>query len=157
MPMKPFSVSVTIDRTRDEVFAHLDVLAHHVAYLDHFIADCELSGPPSGVGAHMRFRSLSPGRKEWMDSTIIAVTRGVESVERTIGARGKRRLRGTYRLTDAGPGATLVTFTLVTEAAPAVEALVTPLARPWLIKQNGRALERLKEQLEARTGVAAAA
>ncbi|HMJ33538.1 MAG TPA: SRPBCC family protein [Baekduia sp.] len=157
--MKPISVSTTVDRPRQEVFEHLDVLANHLPFLDHFMVDAQLSGPPSGVGAHVRFRALSPGRSEWMESTVAAVEPGVSVAEDTVGARGRRRLRGTYRLADAGPDrrSTLVTFELVTVDAPAVERLAAPLVRPWLTKQNARALARLKEQLEGRDAATAAA
>jgi hypothetical protein len=156
--MKPISVSTTIDRSRAEVFAYLDVLANHLSFIDHFMADGVLSGPPSGIGAHLRFRVLSPGRTEWMESTVMASEPNVSITEQTLGAGGRRRLRGTYRLADAHADgrATRVAFELVTESAPAVERLLAPLTRPWLTKQNARAMARLKEQLESRSTAAAA-
>jgi uncharacterized membrane protein len=156
--MKPISVSTTIDRPRAEVYAHLDVLGNHPSFLDHFMADPVLGGPPSGIGAHLRFRVRSPGRSEWMESTVMAAEPGVSITEQTLGAGGKRRMRGTYRLADAHADgrATRVTFELVTESAPAVERLLAPLTRPWLAKQNARAMARLKEQLESQSAAAAA-
>jgi hypothetical protein len=156
--MKPIAVSVTIDRPRAAVYDHLATLANHLSFLDHFMVDGELSGPPAGVGAHLRFRALSPGRSEWMESTVVAVDPGVSIAEETVGAGGRRRLRGTYRLADGDPDgrSTAVAFELATQAAPPIERLAAPLTRPWLTKQNARALARLKEELE-RTEVVRAA
>jgi hypothetical protein len=48
--MKPITVSVVVDRPREEVFAHLDMLANHEAFTDHFMHDFTFSGPAAGVG-----------------------------------------------------------------------------------------------------------
>jgi hypothetical protein len=76
--------------------------------------------------------------------------------EVTTAAGGRRRTRGTYKLAEAGPAATDVTFELAVEAAPPLERLAAPLTRSWLAKQNARAMARLKAQLEGSPAPAAA-
>lgn len=155
--MKPVTVSVTVDRPRQEVFDHLNVLANHEAFCDHFLVDWQLSGPPAGVGGKVRLRALAPGRSEWVELTVVAAQEPSRTVEETLGAGGRRLSRGTFTLTEAGPGATEVTFEFLLVRSPLYERPLAPLVRPWLVKQNARALERLKQQLEASTDSAAAA
>lgn len=147
--MKPIAVTITVQRPRDEVFAHLDVLANHVPFNDHYMADAQLSGPATGPGGRMRARILAPGRSQWFDLETLTAEAPSLLVERTVAAGGRRRTRGTYRLAEAGPDATTVTFELVTEAEPALDKPLAPLARRWLVKQLDRAMERLKAQLES--------
>jgi hypothetical protein len=154
--MRPVSVSITIDRPRPAVYAHLDVLANHEAFTDHFLTDWEVGGPATGVGAHVRMRVRAPGRSEWVELTVVEAVEPSTIVERTVGAGGRRVSRGTYRLSDAGEGRTHVEFEIVMEAEPRAERLVGPLTARWIAKQNGRAMRRLKEQLEgAEVGAAA--
>ncbi len=147
--MKPITVSVSIGRPRQEVFDHLNVLANHEAFCDHFLVDWQLSGPPAGVGGKVRFRALAPGRSEWAELTVVAVEEPSRTVEETLGAGGRRLSRGTFTLAEAGPDATALTFELALVRSPLYERPMLPLLRPWLAKQNTRAMERLKEQLEA--------
>jgi Polyketide cyclase / dehydrase and lipid transport len=147
--MKPISVSTTVQRPIEEVFDHLDVLANHLPFNDHYMADAQLSGPPTGAGGRMRFRLLSPGRSEWLDLETVEAQRPTLLVERSVGAGGKRRGRGTYRLQPAGPDATTVTFELVSEAMPVYERPLAPLARRWMSRQLERAMQRMTEQIES--------
>jgi hypothetical protein len=146
--MKTISVSTTVQRPRDEVYAFLDVLANHVPFNDHYMADAVLSGPATGPGGRMHARALAPGRSEWFDLETVEAQAPRLLVERTVAAGGKRRTRGTYRLEEAGPRATTVRFELVTEAMPAYEKPFAPFARRWMVKQLERAMDRLKEQVE---------
>jgi hypothetical protein len=147
--MKPITVSTTVRRPRDEVFAHLDVLANHVPFNDHYMADARLSGPATGPGGKMHARVLAPGRSQWFDLETITAQAPSLLVEQTVAAGGRRRTRGTYRLDEAGPDATTVTFELVVEAEPALDKPLAPLARRWMVKQLEKAMDRLKEQVEA--------
>jgi hypothetical protein len=147
--MKPITVSTTVRRPREEVFAFLDVLANHIPFNDHYMADAELSGPATGPGGHLRARVLAPGRSEWFELETIESDAPGRLVERTVAAGGRRRTRGTYRIEPAGADATSVTFELVTEAMPAYEKLLSPLVRGWMVKQLERAMARLTEQAEA--------
>ncbi|WP_187369119.1 SRPBCC family protein [Baekduia soli] len=154
--MKPITVSIRIDRPRREVFEHLDVLANHLPFCDHFMADGQLSGPASGPGGRLRFRALTPGRGEWMDLEVCEAHAPERIVERTRGAGGRRVTRGSYVLREAGPAATEVEFELVTERAPAHERALAPMARRWLARQNAIAMTRLKAQIEGAAAPVAA-
>jgi hypothetical protein len=143
--MKPITVSVVVDRPREEVFAHLDVLANHEAFTDHFMHDFSFSGPAAGVGAKARFRTRP---NDWMDLEVLESEAPVRSVERTVGAGGKRVTRGTYTLTERPDGRTLVEFELVYEQGPASERVAAPLVRSILRRANERSMERLREVLE---------
>ena len=154
--MKPVSVTVTVERPREEVFAHLDVLANHEAFTDHFLVDWKLSGPPAGVGATLHANAKAFGRTEPFELTVVEAQRPSMIAEVTTAAGGRRRTRGTYKLAEAGPAATDVTFELAVEAAPPLERLAAPLTRSWLAKQNARAMARLKAQLEGSPAPAAA-
>jgi uncharacterized protein YndB with AHSA1/START domain len=145
--MKPITVSVTVERPREEVYAHLEVLANHEAFTDHFLLDWTLAGPRAGVGAKARFRARAGGRDDWMDLEIVEAEAPARTVERTVSAKGKRVTRGTYTLAEQPGGRTLVTFELVYEETPASERVAAPLVRSILRKGNARALERLAERL----------
>jgi Polyketide cyclase / dehydrase and lipid transport len=146
--MKPVEESILIRRPIDEVFDHLDVLANHEAFNDHYLLDWELRGPATGVGAAVRMRAKAPGRSEWVELTVIEAERPVRNVEETVGAGGRRRTRGTYTLAEHDANTTVVTFTLAPVQTPGFERLLWPLSRAWLRRQIRRALERLREQLE---------
>jgi len=145
--MNPITVAVTIDRRPEEVYEHLIVLANHEAFCDHFLRDWTLSGPAAGVGARARARAATPGPADWIDIELVEAHAPERIVETTVGAKGRRRTRGTWTLRPRGEAATDVTFEIVTEQAPAVERLLAPLSRAWLKRGNARALERLRAQL----------
>jgi hypothetical protein len=152
--MKPINVSVTVDRPREEVYEHLDVIANHEAFCDHFLTDWSASGPAAGVGAKVHVKAKAPGPETWIDIEVIEAVAPERTVERGTSAEGRRRTRGTYTLTALPGRRTLIEFELVYEAAPAFERPALPLMRPWLRRANQRAMERLAEQL-ASVGLAA--
>ncbi len=43
--MKPITVTTTVPRPREEVFAFLDVLGNHEPFTNHMLVDWSLSGP----------------------------------------------------------------------------------------------------------------
>jgi len=147
--LEAVTVSTIVDRPPQEVYDHLVVLANHEAFCDHFLRDWTLSGAESGVGARARVRAATPGPADWIDIEIVEAEAPERIVETTVGAKGRRRTRGTWTLRPSGEGATEVTFTVVTEAAPLAERLLAPLSRSWLRRGNGRALERLRDQMAA--------
>ena len=53
-----------------------------------------------------------------------------------------------HTLTELGPGRTHVLFELAFEQIPAAERIAAPFVRAWLRRDNRRALDRLREQLE---------
>jgi len=145
--MRPVSVSVVIDRPREEVFDFLDVLANHESFTDHFLKDWRLSGPDAGVGARVRMRAVAMGRSEEVELEVVEARRPDFSRERTIGAGGKRVTTGTYRLEPTGENATTVNFELAYERAPLSDRIAAPLVRAWLRKANQQAMDRLRERL----------
>jgi Polyketide cyclase / dehydrase and lipid transport len=146
--MKPIEESTVIRRPIEDVFDHIDVLANHESFNDHYLVDWELWGPATGVGATVRMRAKAPGRSEWVQLSVIEAERPVRSVEETVGAGGRRRTRGTYTLAERDPGTTEVRFTLTPVETPALERLLWPLSPTWLRGQIRQALDRLRDQLE---------
>jgi uncharacterized protein YndB with AHSA1/START domain len=158
--VKPISVSVTVARPRDQVFAFLDDLSNHELFCDHMLVDWTLSGPRTGAGAKARVRSRTPGPKQWADITVVEARLPERIVEQGVGAGGARRTQGTYTLEVAPDGGTLVRFDLEFLAAPALERALAPLTRAWLQRGNERAMQRLRDLLEGTEpddGTAAAA
>jgi hypothetical protein len=149
--MKPITVSVQVDRRREEVFAFLDVLANHEPFTDHMLVDWSYSGPAAGVGAKAHMRANVPGPKDWIDMEVIAGQAPVSTVEESVGAKGRRRTRGTYTLEELPGGGTNIRFELAYLEMPRSERLFAPLLRAWLQRGNERAMRRLGETL-ARSG-----
>lgn len=154
--MKSVEVSTVIRRPIAEVYAHLDVLANHEAFTDHFLVDWQLAGPASGVGASVTMRVRAPGRSEEVELTVIEAEPPVRTVEETVGAGGRRRTRGTYTLDAIDADRTEVRFRIDPLEVPRSERPLWPLSRAWLRRQNARSLERLREQLEGQPAQAAA-
>jgi uncharacterized protein YndB with AHSA1/START domain len=155
--MQPVTVSVAVERPRDEVYAFLDVLANHRPFTDHFLVDWTLTGPERGVGAKARMRGKAPGgASEWMDMEVVEASAPERIVEKAVSAGGKRRTRGTYTLHALDDQSTRIEFELVYEAAPLTDRLLAPVVHAWLRKANARAMERLGETLASdRTATAA--
>jgi hypothetical protein len=146
--MKPVTVTTSIARPRELVFDFLDDLSNHAGFLDHFLIDWEFSGPSRGVGAKGVARISAPGSQEWTEFEVVDSNRPDRIVEEGVGANGKRRTRGTYFLSDRPGGGTDVGFKLEWLAAPRTERLLPPLSRAFIRRSNGKALRRLKKQLE---------
>ena len=144
--MKPVTVSVRIDRAREDVFSFLDVLANHAQFTDHMLVDWSFDGPAAGVGGKARMRANVPG-EQWMEMEVIESVSPVCTVEESVGARGKRRTRGTYTLDALPDGATDVHFQLEVLEAPLSERLATPLIRAYMRRANAKAMHRLGETL----------
>jgi Polyketide cyclase / dehydrase and lipid transport len=147
--MKPISVSVRVDRPREEVFAFLDVLANHPPFTDHMLVDWSFSGPPAGVGAKARMHAALPGPKDWMDMEVVESRAPVTTAEETVSAKGRRRTRGTYTLDELPDGRTGVRFELAYVQTPIRDRLLAPFTRGWLRRGNERAMKRLGEALAA--------
>ena len=154
--MKPVEVSTVIRRPIAEVYAHLDVLANHEAFTDHFLVDWHLEGRVSGVGASVTMTVRAPGRSEEVELTVIDAEPPVRNVEETVGAGGRRRTRGTYTLEALDADRTRVSFEIDPIEVPRSERPLWPLSRAWLRRQNARSLERLRGQLEGHSARAAA-
>jgi Polyketide cyclase / dehydrase and lipid transport len=139
--MKPVTVTTTIDRPRDEIHAVLEDLMNHEAFTDHFLTKFERT--ETGI------RVKGKGGGGWMEITPVESTPERLVEEGRSGRGGRRRTLGIYELKQHN-GSTVVSFTNEIEPAGVGDRLAAPVIRAYLRKQNGRALERLKEQMEAR-------
>jgi hypothetical protein len=146
--MKPVIATVNVPQPRVAVFDFLDVLENHQGFTDHFLVDWELSGPPAGVGAKARMRVKSPGPDDWLDMTVVESERPRTTAEESVGAKGRRRTRGTYTLADLPDGGTRIAFELRWLEAPLTERLMAPITRAVVARANRTALRRLVEALE---------
>jgi hypothetical protein len=145
--MRPVTVSTTVPRPREEVYAFLDVLANHEPFTDHMLVDWQYSGPAGGLGARARMRLKKPGRPDWMTLEVIETRPPSGTTEETVSARGRRRTRGTYLLEELPTGDTRVSFRFEWLTAPLIERLAAPFTRAVLRRGNRRSLERLAQQL----------
>jgi hypothetical protein len=134
--MQPVTVSITIDRPREEIYAVLEDLMNHESFTDHFLRDFQRTD--TGVRAK--------GAGGWMEFTPVE-----SNLDRIVeeGRSGRRRTKGIYELKPRN-GSTDVSFTNEFVEPAGVDRLLAPVIRAYLRKQNARALERLKEQMEAR-------
>jgi hypothetical protein len=148
--VKPITVSVEVPNPPHGVYEYLEVLGNHEEFMDHFMVDWELSGPPRGVGAKANVRVKATAEKDWTDVEIVEADSGRRLVEETIGGpRGKRRTRGTYLLQELPGGGTRIGFELEFLEMPTGERLMGPLNRAYVKRVNGKAMRRLAERLTA--------
>jgi len=145
--MKPVTVHVAVPNGREQVYRYLDVLSNHEAFTDHMLVDWQCSGPRSGVGARARMRLKKPGRPDWMELEVIAAEPPRATVEETVGARGRRRTRGTYTLDETPDGGTRIAFEIAWLRIPVLERLAGPVTRAVMRRGNQRSLQRLAAQL----------
>ncbi len=139
--MEPVTVTIIIDRPREDVYAVLEDLMNHEAFTDHFLTDFQRT--ETGI------RVKGKGGGGWMEITPVESTPERIVELGTSGRGGKRHTKGIYTL-EPRTGSTVVSFTNEIEPAGVGDRIAAPLIRAYLRKQNGRALERLKEQMEAR-------
>jgi hypothetical protein len=139
--MKPVTVTTTIDKPREEIHAVLDDLMNHETFTDHFLTGYQRTD--TGI------RVKGKGGGGWMEITPVESTLDRIVEEGRSGRGGRRRTKGIYTL-EPSNGSTVVSFTNEIEPAGVGDRLAAPLIRAYLRKQNARALERLKEQMEAR-------
>jgi hypothetical protein len=139
--MKPVTVTTTIERPREEIYAVLEDLMNHESFTDHFLTDFQRT--ETGV------RAKGKGGGGWMEFTPVESNLDRIVEEGRSGRGNRRRTKGIYELKPRD-GGTQVSFTNVFEQPMTGDRLAAPLVRAYLRKQNARALERLKEQMEAR-------
>jgi uncharacterized protein YndB with AHSA1/START domain len=149
----PVTVSVSIDRPREEVFAYLVDIANHPEFSDHYLKDWRLTRIDSvGRGAGARFRVDAPCQRfGWADLTFIEVERPHRIV--AVGRGGKfNRIKTTaiWTLDLAPGGGTEVEFMVESEPALPTDRLVEALSgqRGWFNRKARRAMRRLQGILE---------
>jgi hypothetical protein len=148
------SVTVTVDvpQPRRDVFAFLDVMANHERFTDHMLTDWRIYPPPTpatGIGSKARVTTKLGGRSDEVDIEVIEAEEGRRIKERNSASQGRRVGTGTYVLSDLPDGGTHIEFTYAFERIPALEKPFKPLMHSMLRRGNQRAMERLKETLQA--------
>ena len=150
--MDPVTVSVTISKPREQVFAYLADIANHPEFTDHYMVDWHLTREDSrGTGAGARFRIKAPlSRFSWADVTFAELQAPFRIVERGRGGKYNRvRMIGTYTLSPGPSGSTRVEYTFETEAPLLSDRLLEIFAgRRWNHRQAARSMHRLRSILE---------
>jgi uncharacterized protein YndB with AHSA1/START domain len=152
----PFTVSTTIARPREQVFAYLADVANRSEFTDHYMVDWHLLREESyGTGAGARFRIKAPlNRFSWADFTVAEVQEPYRIVERGRGGKYNRiRMLGAYTLSPGPGNTTRVEYTLETVPAQISDRVMEVLGgRSWNRRQAAKALRRLRSILEEGRG-----
>ena len=150
--MDPITTTVTIARSREDVFEYLADIANHAEFTDHFLKDWHLTREQSyGRGAGARYRVDMPlNRFPWADATIVEFEPPFRLVESGRGGKYNRiRITSEYRLYEGAGDTTRVELTSETEPALITDKFLERLgARGWLKRKNARAMRRLQAILE---------
>jgi uncharacterized protein YndB with AHSA1/START domain len=149
--MDPLTVSTTIARPREEVFAYLLDVANHPEFTDHYLVDWRLTRMDSvGTGAGARYQVKRPlNRFGFADFTITEVDAPWRIVTQGRGGKYNRsRQLGVYEL-QPEHGGTRVDFTVTTEPGKASDRFVESFGvRGWYKRKTTKALRRLRSILE---------
>jgi hypothetical protein len=145
----PIQVSIDVPESREAVYDFLDIQANHELFTDHMMRDWRCEGPERGVGSKVRVNAVLGRRKEPIEIEVIEAEPPERSVERNIGAGGKRVATGTYTLTELPDGGTHIAFQYAWQKIPLSERLASPIIRPVMRRASQRAMQRLAEQLQA--------
>jgi hypothetical protein len=124
------------------------VLANHAAFLEHMYKKWTYSGPPRGVGARGQATVSAPGSNEVAEFEVVESLRPERIVEEGVSAKGNRRTRGTYSLSQFPDGGTEIEFELAWTSVPRSERIFPPLSRAFLRRALGKAMRRLAKELE---------
>jgi uncharacterized protein YndB with AHSA1/START domain len=146
--MNPVTVSIGIDRPREELFDYLADVANHPEFCDHFLTNWRLTREDSyGRGAGARFlgtRRLT--RYGWTDMALVEV-----DPPRRIVAHGRggmfNRIRSVtvWSLESGAGGITHVEVTTETSPATATDRMSEALGqRAWAKRGWRKALGRLR-------------
>jgi hypothetical protein len=146
--VKPVTVSTTVSTPNQEVYEFLDVLANHEPFVDHLFTDWSFSGPKRGVGAKAEARANAPMSQDWTDFEVVEAEPPSRIVEVAVGAKGKRRTRGTYALEGLEEGGTRISFELAWIEAARIERFFGPLTRAFVRRANAKSMRRLATLLE---------
>jgi len=146
--MNPIQESINVPQPREAVYDFLDVQANHELFTDHMMRDWRCEGPDRGVGSKVRVNAVLGGRKDALEIEVIEADPPARSVERNIGAGGKRVATGTYTLTELPDGGTHIAFEYAWQKIPLSERLAAPIVRTVMRRSIQRALERLADQLQ---------
>jgi uncharacterized protein YndB with AHSA1/START domain len=149
--MDPVTVSMTIARPREEIFAYLQDLANHPEFSDHYLVDWRLTREDSvGRGAGARFQlKRRLNRYDFADVTLTEVQAPWRIVEQGRGGKYNRtRMLAVYEL-QPDHGGTRVTFTFTTQPGKPSDRIVESLGlRRWFKRKSKKAMRRLRSILE---------
>ena len=152
--MQPVTLSTTIARPREEVFAYLADVANHAEFTDHCLVDWHLTREDSyGLGAGGRFRTKSRfDRFSYGDLTLDELTPPSHILATGRAGRFNRvRTRSEWKLEEDGPGRTRVEFQTESEPATFSDRQMEKLlgVRRSTARCHRKALARLRSILEA--------
>ena len=147
--MDPVTVSIVINRPREEVFDYLADIANHPEFSDHYLQHWHMTRTDTwGEGAGARYRLKRRNRFAWGETTFVEVKPPFRIVGVGRGGKFNRtRSFSTWTLTP-DPGGTRVEFTSETEPKLLSDRLVEFGFRGWFKRQAGKAMRRLREILE---------
>jgi len=150
--VEPVTVSVTIDRPREEVFDYLSDIANHQEFSDHYLVDWRMTRVETqGRGAGARFRFNAPGNRfDFADVTFVEMERPRRIVQAGRGGKYNRtRLRSIFELEARSGGTTRVSLTVETRPGNLGDRLMESFGfRGWLKRKSSKALKRLRSILE---------
>jgi hypothetical protein len=150
--MKPITVSVDVERSREDVFAFLDVMRNHERFTDHMLTEWRFAGPERGVGSTARVQTKVAGKTDSLLLETVSSARPSEIVEHNVGAGGRRRASGTYTLEPLPGGRTRIRFVYAWRDAPLSERLLAPLVRAVMRRPLEQSMQRLAAELDASDG-----
>lgn len=150
--MQPVTVQVEVPQAIEDVYDFLDVMANHEPFTDHLMRNWRYSGPERGIGSRARVDVTVAGRTDVIDIEVVGAEAPTLIVERNIGAGGRRVANGTYSLAPLPGGGTRIAFEYAWRSAPLAERIAGPFTRAVVRRANERAMRRLADQLQARTG-----
>jgi uncharacterized protein YndB with AHSA1/START domain len=149
----PVTVSVKIDRPREEVFAYLADIANHPEFTDHYLKHWRLTRIESvGQGAGARFKIDAPlQRFSWADMTFVVVEPPHRIV--AVGRGGKfNRVKTTaiWTLDVASGDRTEVEYMVESEPPLPTDRLMEAISgqHGWFKRKTRKALRRLQSILE---------
>jgi uncharacterized protein YndB with AHSA1/START domain len=150
--VNPITLTLSVARPREEVFAYLSDIANHPQFSDHYLTEWRLTRLNSvGLGAGARFRIEAPFmRYAWADITFVEVQAPYRIVGEGFGGKNNRvKLRAEWQLLQ-GPGQTTrLSFTVETEPASLSDRFAQSLGRRrWARRKGAKALARLRTILE---------
>jgi hypothetical protein len=161
--VRPVEQRIVISAPREELFEFLIDISNRVAWMDHFLKDFRLTRvQPVGVGAGAAFKVDSPLFPQRAEYQLVDVEHPRLIRERgRIGRWGRTTGYTEWELAESY-GSTEVTVTIWTDPGIRWDGIKESLgARPWLKRQVGHALKRLRKIFEeqrdqplARVGVA---
>jgi hypothetical protein len=145
--MDSVTVSTDVPRTPEQVYAFLDVMAHHQRFTDHYLGNWRYGGPDRGVGSRADVTASLGGTRTEVAIEVVAADPPRRIVERNVSAAGRRRAQGVYTIEPLPGGGSRVSFTYSWARAPLADRLLAPVVRAAMRRANREAMRRLAAEL----------